>query len=59
MSSLQRGQVRSAADWLRQCVSLMRPIARWRLPFALVQLAESAALAGDVEGAARKQVPPT
>ena len=51
MSSLQRGQVRTAVGWLRQCIALMRPIARWRLPFALVQLAEAAALAGDGDGA--------
>jgi DNA-binding CsgD family transcriptional regulator len=53
MSCLHRGQVASASDWLRQSVSMMRPIARWRLPFALVYLTEASALAGDAEGAAR------
>lgn len=52
MSSLQRGQVRTACGHLRESVALLRPIARWRLPFALVQLVEASALAGDAAGAA-------
>lgn len=52
MTSLQRGQVRTAHDSLRQSVALMRPIARWRLPFVLVQLVEAAALVGDADTAA-------
>jgi DNA-binding CsgD family transcriptional regulator len=53
MSGLYRGQVRSARDSLRECVALLRPIARWRLPFPLVFLAEACALAGDATGATR------
>lgn len=49
MNALQRGRMASAVDWLRRSIALMRPIARWRLPFALVQLAEAAALLGAAE----------
>lgn len=51
MSSLLRGSVETARDQLRESVALIRPVARWRLPFALVQLVEASALAGDAETA--------
>lgn len=51
MSGLFRGQVRSGHDWLRRCVALLRPVARWRLPLALVNLVEASALVGDADGA--------
>jgi ATP/maltotriose-dependent transcriptional regulator MalT len=50
MSALYRGRARTAVDWLRESAAGMRPIARWRLPFVLVQLTEACALTGDVEG---------
>lgn len=52
MTSLQRGAVERAVRSLRESVALLRPIARWRLPFALVQLVEASALVGDADGAA-------
>jgi DNA-binding CsgD family transcriptional regulator len=51
MVALHRGLPRTASRWLRESVVGMREIARWRLPFPLVQLAESCALAGDDDGA--------
>jgi DNA-binding CsgD family transcriptional regulator len=51
MVALHRGLPRTASRWLRESVVGMREIARWRLPFPLVQLAEACALAGDGDGA--------
>jgi DNA-binding CsgD family transcriptional regulator len=51
MVALHRGLPRTASRWLRESVAGMRQIARWRLPFPLVQLAEACALAGDGDGA--------
>jgi DNA-binding CsgD family transcriptional regulator len=53
MSALYRGRARTAVDRLTESAAGMRPIARWRLPFVLVQLTEACALIGDVEGACR------
>lgn len=52
MSGLFRGQVRTGHDWLRRCVALLRPVARWRLPMPLVNLVHASALVGDPDGAA-------
>jgi DNA-binding CsgD family transcriptional regulator len=51
-SNLYRGRARTAAEQLRESVVHMRPIAKWRLPFALTPLTEACALAGDPDGAA-------
>ena len=52
MSTLYRGRVRTAAEWLTQSAAFLRVNARQSLPFALVQLIEACALVGDAEGAA-------
>jgi len=51
MSALYRGRARTAVDRFTESAAGMRPIARWRLPFVLVQLTEACALVGDIEGA--------
>ncbi|HEY3486014.1 MAG TPA: LuxR C-terminal-related transcriptional regulator, partial [Ilumatobacteraceae bacterium] len=52
MSALYRGRVRTAVGLLWRSVAFLRANARQSLPFALVQLPEACALAGDPEGAA-------
>jgi DNA-binding CsgD family transcriptional regulator len=51
-SNLFRGRARTARDQLHESIVHMRPIAKWRLPFALAPLAEACALLGDHTGAA-------
>ena len=51
MSAVHRGLAQTAVQWLRESVAGMRGIARWRLPFPLVQLTEACALVGDAAGA--------
>jgi ATP/maltotriose-dependent transcriptional regulator MalT len=53
MSALYRGRARTAVDRLRESAAGMRPIARWRLPFVLVQLTEACVLCRDADGAAK------
>jgi DNA-binding NarL/FixJ family response regulator len=51
MVALRRGQVRTAARWLREAAGGMREVSDFRLPTVLAPLAEASALAGDSEGA--------
>jgi DNA-binding CsgD family transcriptional regulator len=51
MSALNRGLVQTAARRLRESAAGMRRLARWRLPFPLILLAEACAQGGDVDGA--------
>jgi ATP/maltotriose-dependent transcriptional regulator MalT len=49
--ALRRGQLHTAARWLREAAGAMRDISDFRLPTVLAPLSEACALTGDADGA--------